>query len=1020
MGFGHLYGRIVTAALGALLGVCVFLAGAKFIRNRAMVLSLLVRAQGALFAVLMGTMAAVGVFRGFAKLPQNYGIVELWNYGNEALGIDGEAQFHNASMSQLHNSIISESDVSNGWRVVETRESREIVRRDSFANPQIHALWLARGGYKDKTRIAPSGWSFPWRDGILDGITVLSRGEIRPDVRTRYFPQPFETPLAVVPSFNWHLLPGGVSNVFWHAVSPSNSLVVTWENSPVGLDVNCITNFQAELFADGSFEYRYDDRMVGYSRVHPLDLDFDGLPNAIDPAPETPLDTSAWNQSDAWAAVAFPDNAAEIAVAGGYLAWAAQRASDPNRRLVSLGVASPGGRWPVCVDVGIGPVMAYGSSDLLYALDCGAQVPFSLSDGELDECAIVELCNYGNEALGIGGEAQFHNATFTHLHNFTIPQSSNCAFPYECMIGDVTVHLDTPRTGWLRRIAEVSVDAPNLTHLYPGSSAQLAAVVTNCHADAYLGCTWHGGAGISFSDANSLTTTVTYASSSQVQWATNNAYLVTNYAGGYSLTNAVWFTVGVNLEPTPSFTIDCQEVFFLNDADVLDGGATNRPERIRPVTFNVQALHGTSGTILVSVEGTANPVVCYVENGVTNRVNPMTSLPISVTDSFACMGQCTVYVSCAHVGAGTISATLHTDGGETLAATSSFKCIEPLRKLVTTEKIDGRFINPSRLVMGTNAVLQVGVNGDFNATNVHWHVVSGAADLSPANGFTTTVTPTGTNEDVVVEARFNGDEIQPRFVLPVVEPRRIPIRFFVVKPPADQKKKEWTDSKIHTMLDKANEIYTQVGIRFELLGTPAYVGTTNDWNIVLGTNYVNKFGMKRWRYSSECRALLDNYTAADCVEVYFIGSILYPKDYVAATPPYGVVVSKQASITTLAHELGHVLGLEDCYVRFNRRDGMVASIIRADEPVDGGFFLFGACDWGMERGRGFYGKDDSKLVTMRRMLMHGTGTNERMDIPAGNVISLSLDARTELEFGTYNPKVGADHIKQENQEVYSR
>ena len=71
----------------------------------------------------------------------------------------------------------------------------------------------------------------------------------------------------------------------------------------------------------------------------------------------------------------------------------AQRASDPNRRLVGLNIALQGGRWPVCVDVGIVPVMADGSAELLYAIDCGAQVPFSLSDGELDECAIVELCN---------------------------------------------------------------------------------------------------------------------------------------------------------------------------------------------------------------------------------------------------------------------------------------------------------------------------------------------------------------------------------------------------------------------------------------------------------------------------------------------------------------------------------------------------------------------------------------------------------------------------------------------------
>ncbi|MBR6734423.1 MAG: hypothetical protein IKL96_08500, partial [Kiritimatiellae bacterium] len=315
----------------------------------------------------------------------------------------------------MHNSTISESDVSNGWRVVETRESREIVGRDAFDAPQTCTPWLARGGYKDKTRIAPYGWTFPWRDGTLEGITVFSEGELRVNVHTNYFPMPFDAPLAVVPSFNWNLLPGGVSNVFWHAVSPSNSLVVTWENSPVNQDVNSITNFQAEFFVDGSFEYRYDDRTVAYSRVHPLDLDFDGLPNMIDPEPETPLGAPVWNQSDTWAAAAFPSNATEIASAGGYAAWSTQRAADPNRRLIGLGVASLGGRWPVCVDVGIVPVMADGSSDLFYAIDCGAQVPFSLSDGELDECAIVELCNYGNEALGIGGEAQFHNATFTHL-----------------------------------------------------------------------------------------------------------------------------------------------------------------------------------------------------------------------------------------------------------------------------------------------------------------------------------------------------------------------------------------------------------------------------------------------------------------------------------------------------------------------------------------------------------------------------------------------------------------------------
>ena len=201
---------------------------------------------------------------------------------------NGSSAFPNYTFAYLHNCIFPQ-DVSNGWRAVETRAGCEIVGCDAFDSPQIHAPWLMRGGYKDRTRIAPYGWTFPWRDGILEEITVFSEGELRVSVHTNYFPIPFDAPLAVVPSFNWNLLPGGVSNVFWHAVSPSNSLVVTWENSPVNRDVDSLTNFQAELFADGSFEYRYDDHTIAYSRVHPLDLDFDGLPKTIDPETETPL-----------------------------------------------------------------------------------------------------------------------------------------------------------------------------------------------------------------------------------------------------------------------------------------------------------------------------------------------------------------------------------------------------------------------------------------------------------------------------------------------------------------------------------------------------------------------------------------------------------------------------------------------------------------------------------------------------------------------------------------------------------
>ena len=100
-------------------------------------------------------------------------------------------------------------------------------------------------------------------------------------------------------------------------------------------------------------------------------------------------------------------------------------------------------------------------------------------------------------------------------------------------------------------------------------------------------------------------------------------------------------------------------------------------------------------------------MVFHIVNGVTNRVTAETEFPLAVTNDFEHTASYTVYVSCPNLGTGTITATFTpADGGEPLTDSVTFRCIEPLRKLVTTEKKDGRYVNPSRLVMGTNAVLK--------------------------------------------------------------------------------------------------------------------------------------------------------------------------------------------------------------------------------------------------------------------------------------------------------------------------
>ena len=56
---------------------------------------------------------------------------------------------------------------------------------------------------------------------------------------------------------------------------------------------------------------------------------------------------------------------------------------------------------------------------------------------------------------------------------------------------------------------------------------------------------------------------------------------------------------------------------------------------------------------------------------------------------------------------------------------------------------------------------------------------------------------------------------------------------------------------------------------------------------------------------------------------------------------------------------------------------------------------------------------------MGRMLMQAFSLDERADIPAGFVISLTPNSATEAP-SLCHPKVGANHVKERKEEAYSR
>ena len=265
----HVYERLVTVTLVSLLGVCAFLATAKFICCCMRTLSLLLRTRGAVFAVIMGVVTTTAIVASVKPKTASTNMV-------------GSCVPRDRNAGNLPG-LITDDDIANGWREVEGEWSTAPVEMPSGA--VTNELLRRRGGCDWAFRVAPAGWSFPCRGGFIDGVTVLACGEVRIDARTPYFPVPIAEGVSLLPMSRWGQLPDGGVSVFSHAVTSYGSLLLDWRNALVGRSASNPANLQLELFGDGSFEWRTDDSSQLYAPVFPFDWDGDGLENSVDPEP---------------------------------------------------------------------------------------------------------------------------------------------------------------------------------------------------------------------------------------------------------------------------------------------------------------------------------------------------------------------------------------------------------------------------------------------------------------------------------------------------------------------------------------------------------------------------------------------------------------------------------------------------------------------------------------------------------------------------------------------------------------
>ena len=169
-------------------------------------------------------------------------------------------------------------------------------------------------------------------------------------------------------------------------------------------------------------------------------------------------------------------------------------------------------------------------------------------------------------------------------------------------------------------------------------------------------------------------------------------------------------------------------------------------------------------------------------------------------------------------------------------------------------------------------------------------------------------------------------------------------------------------SDIHTLLSGANQIYSQVGRRFNL--SSLSVITNQTWM------NVPRSPSGGWPVF---RNIVSYTNGTGGIELYFNGSIVGAN---GLTSPNGVLIANSGNANTVAHELGHAQGLPDIYHSRNNGAIAVTGVVGRNRIPS---------DWGSSSAEGYYPPSLSQSNLVERLLMFGVGSSSKRDLPSGDL-----------------------------------
>ena len=184
-----------------------------------------------------------------------------------------------------------------------------------------------------------------------------------------------------------------------------------------------------------------------------------------------------------------------------------------------------------------------------------------------------------------------------------------------------------------------------------------------------------------------------------------------------------------------------------------------------------------------------------------------------------------------------------------------------------------------------------------------------------------------------------------------------------------------TGSQINSMLDEVNVIFRQVGMHFSL-GAPLMCVTNETWT---------RDGLVVTNVGVQIRNIIPR---TDGLEVYFIEGRGWRREPLGQSTEFGIIVRKDASAKTLAHEIGHACGWGDIY--HGPRNAISSELMQSVRQS------WMPHDWNNGTGVRFYDLMLLQSELIPRLLMFGYGGDTKSDIPAGSVHGRTKDGSIGL------------------------